>query len=476
MRICMILEGCYPYVTGGVSSWAQQYIQAMPEHDFVLWTIAANEADKGRFKYTLPENVVEVHEVFLDAALALRQTKAHPAPFTERETAQMIELLRCADPDWDTIFSLYSAKKRHPIDFLMSKDFLDMLEALCREEYPYVPFSDMFHMLRSMLLPVLHLLGGAVPEADVYHAICTGYGGLLGALGSWKNRKPLLITEHGIYTREREEELIRAKWVSPIFKPYWIRFFYMLSALAYRRAAGVSCLFENARATQISMGCPAEKTRVIANGIHYDRFCDIPPKTPDGWVDIGAVVRLAPIKDIKTLLYAFQELKQRVPEARLHILGGTDDAEYAAECRGIVERLAIRDVLFTGVVNIIRYMPRIDFTILTSISEGQPLSVLESFAAGRPCVTTDVGCCRALLEGDAGDTLGMAGYCVPPMNKQALSLAMEQMCRLSGQERAAMGAIGRERVRLSYRHETMMEKYRTMYKEATAQWQESVLN
>ncbi|MFR6580782.1 MAG: glycosyltransferase [Ruminococcus sp.] len=56
-----------------------------------------------------------------------------------------------------------------------------------------------------------------------------------------------------------------------------------------------------------------------------------------------------------------------------------------------------------------------DFITLTSISEGQPLSVLESFAARRPCVTTDVGCCRELLEGKEEDVYGKAGYYVAPM-------------------------------------------------------------
>ena len=60
------------------------------------------------------------------------------------------------------------------------------------------------------------------------------------------------------------------------------------------------------------------------------------------------------------------------------------------------------------------------FTILTSISEGQPLSVLESFAARRPCVTTDVGCCRELLAGNEEDSFGIAGYCVPPMYREGL--------------------------------------------------------
>ena len=41
MRICLILEGSYPYVHGGVSTWMHAYIQAMQEHEFVLWVIGA---------------------------------------------------------------------------------------------------------------------------------------------------------------------------------------------------------------------------------------------------------------------------------------------------------------------------------------------------------------------------------------------------------------------------------------------------
>ena len=77
-------------------------------------------------------------------------------------------------------------------------------------------------------------------------------------------------------------------------------------------------------------------------------------------------------------------------------MGGVDDEAYAKECYDLVEQLHLENVLFTGRVDIVSYMEKLDFTILTSISEGQPLSVLESFAARRPCVTTDVGCCREL--------------------------------------------------------------------------------
>ena len=81
------------------------------------------------------------------------------------------------------------------------------------------------------------------------------------------------------------------------------------------------------------MGCAPEKCRVIENGIDYDRLSGIPLKEEDGWVDIGAVVRLAPIKDIKTMIYAFFELSAHVKNVRLHIMGGVDDERI---CTGVL--------------------------------------------------------------------------------------------------------------------------------------------
>ena len=187
-------------------------------------------------------------------------------------------------------------------------------------------------------------------------------------------------------------------------------------------------------------------------------------KEEDGWVDIGAIVRLAPIKDIKTMIYAFYELCTTRDHVRLHIMGGVDDEEYAQECYALVDQLHLENVIFTGRVDIISYMEKLDFTILTSISEGQPLSVLESFAARRPCVTTDVGCCRELLNGNEEDRYGTAGYCVPPMYREGLAQAMDQMCA-SKARRLRMGENAQKRVKAYYRKEEMIEKYRKMYQE-----------
>ena len=463
MRICLVLEGSYPYVHGGVSSWMHEYIRAMPEHEFVLWVVGAKAADRGKFVYKLPANVTEVHEVFLDDVLQM-QSGQKPHPHTPEQRTALQELVRLGQPDWPVLFRLFQQKKLSPCVFLQSREFLELFAEVCTRDFPAVPYADAFHTMRSILLPVLYLLGTEVPKAQIYHAISTGYGGLLACLGGCMQQAPVLLTEHGIYTREREEELLQAAWVAPAFRGRWIRFFAMLSEAVYQQAFRVSSLFHHARQTQIEMGCPAEKCIVIPNGVQYQRFGGIPLKPEDGWVDIGAVVRMAPIKDIKTMLYAFFELSSRCSKVRLHVLGGVDDEAYARECYALARQLGLKNLLFPGQVDVVEYMRKLDFTILTSISEGQPLSVLESMAACRPCVTTEVGCCRELLEGAPGDTLGKAGYCVPPMCRQGLADAMERMCA-SRARREEMGRIGQQRVAASYRHEQMLARYRALYQE-----------
>lgn len=475
MRICMILEGSYPYVRGGVSSWMHSLILANPQHEYVLWVIGAKAEQRGNFKYDLPPNVAEVHEIFLDDALRLTADRKKPR-FTQEQIQALHQLVLCREPDWNVLFKLYNQQQANVLSFLKSEALLDILLSICEKDYPFMEFADFFHSIRSMFLPILYLISSHVPKADIYHTTATGYGGLLGALGSWKYQKPLIVTEHGIYTREREEELLRAKWVSPHFRQHWIDMFYMLSKCAYDSAVSVTALFGRYSQIQGDLGAAQEKRSVIRNGIRLDRFAVIPPKVPNGYIDITAVVRLHPIKDIKTLIYAFYSLKQRIPNARLHILGDTDDPEYGKECRALIGQLQLPDVLMPGNVDVTKYLEITDFTVLSSISEGQPLSVLEFLAAGRPAVTTDVGCCRDLIYGaDADDRYGTAGIVVPPMHAQALANAMEAMAT-HAEMRQEMAVAGSRRVSQYYVHEDMVKKYNDNYEKVVSQWQVSVLN
>ena len=158
MKICLILEGCYPSVFGGVSTWMHQYINKMKEHEFILWVIGASADKKGKFVYELPENVTEVHEVFLDDALRVKDAGKMRHVFSEEEVESLKELMQCCRPDWDVLFRLYHDKKLNPMSFLKSEEFLEILTQNCLEKYPYIAFADAFHTMRSMMLTVLYLM------------------------------------------------------------------------------------------------------------------------------------------------------------------------------------------------------------------------------------------------------------------------------------------------------------------------------
>ncbi len=466
----MILEGCYPYVRGGVSTWVHNYILDMPQHEFVLWVIGAEAKNKGQYKYELPPNVVEIREVFLDDAMRMPVVKNPKLKFTPEEIEAHKQLMSGEDLDWSLLFQAYNRRKTNVHAFLMSEAFLDILLDICHRDFPFIAFSDLFHTIRSILLPTLYLISQDIPTADVYHSTCTGYAGLLGALASTMRHKPFIVTEHGIYSREREEEILRATWVEQHFKRLWIRHFYLLARAAYQTAVSVTALYSRANRIQQELGCPGFKQKVIFNGIETYRFAHVPPKPLNGHIDIGAIVRFHPIKDIKTMIYAFFELKTRVPGARLHILGDTDDEEYRTECEDLIEQLGVKDILIVGNTDTAAYMEKLDFTVLTSISEGQPLSVLESLAAGRPCVATDVGCCRELLTGETIDDFGQAGIVVKPMHAQAIATGMEVLSK-HPLLRAEMGRIGQKRVLKNFRHEEIIAQYLENYREAFRRWQ-----
>ena len=465
MKICVICEGCYPFVAGGVSSWLHGLMRAMPEHEFVIWAIGAQEKSRGRYAYELPPNVTELRDVYLDEMMASHIHKPKRRTLTEAERQTLLHLFRCEKPDWEALFRFFDRPALENVSFLMSENFLDLIEELSAADFPYVGFTDYFYCIRSMFLPLLYLMGSEIPAADLYYSVSAGYAGVLGAMAHLRTGRPFLLTEHGIYTREREEEILRSNWVPSHFKNLWIKMFYMYTRCAYRYAARVTSLFYRASLIQQDIGCPADKCRVIPNGVAYERFSAIPQKKPDGWIDIGAVVRLVPIKDIKTMLYAFSLVCEERHDVRLHIMGPTEeDEEYYAECVYLRDELGLESAIFTGRVNVLEYLEKIDFVLLTSLSEGQPLAVLEGMAAGRPAVTTDVGCCRELLEG-VGDGLGTAGYCVPPMHQSAMAEAILSLCAHES-ERRRMGEIGQRRVAANYRHDQMLKRYGDLFEEA----------
>ena len=276
-----------------------------------------------------------------------------------------------------------------------------------------------------------------------------------------------MITEHGVYSREREAEIIKSDWVKTDFKGLWIQYFYHLARIAYQSAQRVYTLFEHNGRIAVDLGCPADRIHIVPNGVHMERFAHIEElRDHGGAFQVGAVVRVAPIKDILTLLRAFAIVKREMPTAKLCIMGGLEeDPDYVAVCYRTVKMLGLEDVEFTGSVPVAEYLPKMDVLVLSSISEGQPLAVLEGFSAHRPYVTTDVGCCRELIYGDSNDTLGTAGAVVAPMDFEAMAYEILRLAR-DYELRRSMAAVGFARTKAHYTYEQFISSYRTAYREA----------
>ena len=467
MRICLIAEGCYPYVVGGVSGWVHSLIKTFPEQEFILLSIVASRESSGKFLYELPDNVLEVHELYLSDADWSGVNKRHKRRLRAKEYHALRSLLLDHEVEWEAMFDFFREGKFSIDQLLMGEDFYHAVLDCYNLKYPDIVFSDFLWTMRSMYLPLFLTLSMDVPKADVYHAVSTGYAGILGSMGKHFHGGQLIISEHGIYTREREEELIKAEWVQRLYKKIWIQQFKKMSFVAYQKADIVTSLYAHARELQIELGCPKEKAIVTPNGINYRRFEVLPGIPPEnkGFIHIGAVLRVTPIKDVKTMIQAFAYAKKRSPRLKLWIMGPYDeDPEYAAECFRMVEALHISDVEFTGRIQVTDYLGWMDMTILTSISEGQPLTILESFAAHVPVIATDVGNCRGLLYGE-DDTFGKAGILTHIMNIEEIANAMVYLAE-TPTARKKMGEVGYQRLLRKYKLEDMEKAYRDIYRRA----------
>ena len=91
----------------------------------------------------------------------------------------------------------------------MGPDFFQIVRECYKRQYANIVFSDFLWTMRSIYLPLFWTLKMKVPQADLYHCVATGYAGVLGSMAKHFHNSSLLISEHGIYTREREEELIK---------------------------------------------------------------------------------------------------------------------------------------------------------------------------------------------------------------------------------------------------------------------------
>jgi glycosyltransferase involved in cell wall biosynthesis len=317
----------------------------------------------------------------------------------------------------------------------------------------------------------------------VFHAVATGYAGLLGAYAKHVTGRPYVLTEHGIYTNERRIELSVADWIfdsgasgytigaQPArLRDLWLTAFTSFSRISYAHADVITTQYRANQQYQRLDGAPGHKLRIIPNGIDVDLFAGVHRVTEPRPPTVLMIGRIVPIKDIRTFIMAISLLKEIVPNVVAILIGPEEeDPAYAEGCRALVSQLGIEtSVRFLGrVPDVKEYLGQADVIALTSISEAQPIALLEAAATGLPAVTTDVGSCREIIEGFVDDpVIGRGGIVVEACNAKATAEALATIL-LDDEMRTEMGRVMQRRIPNLYHKDRIRRLYEALYAELT---------
>lgn len=179
---------------------------------------------------------------------------------------------------------------------------------------------------------------------------------------------------------------------------------------------------------------------------------------------VGAVGRLAAVKNPSLLLAAFASLRERDPQfarrARLALIG---DGPLAREIRAQVAALGLADVTWLAGErdDVPACLQALDLLCLPSLAEGISNVVLEAMSCGVPVVATDVGGNRELIDD------GVTGALVPSGDADALAAGIERYFTDAAIARRA-GVAARERAVTEFSLDTMIAKYHRVYLEQFA--------
>ena len=214
---------------------------------------------------------------------------------------------------------------------------------------------------------------------------------------------------------------------------------------------------------------PRERFSVVRLGIELEprvRFDGDPAEVrrrhgiPEGKFVVGWFGRMTAVKRTDDLLTMLAGVRERGVDALLLLVGDGDDRE-RLEQRAHDLGLA-RSCLFLGYQeDVAPWYAICDAVVLTSASEGTPVTIIEALAAGRPVVATKVGGVPDVV--DEGET----GFLVRPHDTHALA---ERLEILAGDpvRRRAMGDLGRARMLERYAVERLVEDVDALYRELLA--------
>ena len=470
-HVTMLTEGTYPHVHGGVSTWCDQLVRGMPEVDFNV--LALTGSGREPVTWELPPNVYRHTSFPLWGApqgpAALTGARRRPRGRDGRRFTDTYErfLLALLDPDAGCDFGegLYAlaelARRGRLTAALRSERVLRALMWIW--SMPHLPTAAARPTVHDALTATdllehaLRPLAARVPDDCVAHAVSSGLATLPALAAQHFEGVPFLLTEHGIYLRERYLGYRTEAQRWPV-KALMLGFYRELNSLGYRKADLITPCNQYNRRWEERGGAPADRIRTVYNGVDPRAFpfAEAEPEVPTlSWAG-----RIDPIKDLETLVRAYAIARAELPELRLRLFGpvpaGGED--YRTRLEKLAAELGVTDgVTFEGrISDVARAYAAGNVVMLSSISEGFPFSLIEAMSCGRATVSTDVGGVREAV----GDT----GIVVPPREPAVMAAAVTDLLR-DGERRAELGRRARQRVVDRFTLHRSVDGFRRIYRE-----------
>ncbi|MCK9224891.1 MAG: GT4 family glycosyltransferase PelF [Candidatus Muirbacterium halophilum] len=484
-NVCIISEGSYPYVRGGVGDWIHKIISNMPDISFSVFFIGSKKEDCLNKNYDFPKNLIEYKELFLFDKNLKADNKKIPLEFFIKTHDLMENILNKENfnnklEEWLKYFIKISPNNENIFN---SKYFYSMVVDLAKKYADDNSFMDLYWNVGFICEPFLKIMSfiKKIPQSEIYHSVSTGYAGFAGSVVSIIREKPFILTEHGIYTRERKIDINQSEWIfsdkvnsifeidkAVFFKKLWIGFFIILSKIAYNYSKNIFSITRGNMLTQKNEGALIEKLLIIPNGIEIEKFAPC-IKNRDSIKKIALIGRVVPVKDILTFIKVAFSVLSKHPDIKFEIVGPfEEDIDYYNICKDFVKILKIEDkVQFTGRVDLSKKLYEIDLLILTSISEGLPLVILEGFSSKIPAICTNVGGCSDVILGNPefenDINIGNAGEISPVMDINSLSLNIIKLIEDKKLYKKYQDNAF-ERVNKFYNLKKVTEQYRSYYK------------
>jgi polysaccharide biosynthesis protein PelF len=458
-RVALLTEGCYPYVTGGVSTWCDQVIRGLSTHSFEVVAITGSQREQPRL--TLPANVSRLTPV------PLWGWTAPPCPLSTSERAYFLSglapfLAALVDPEtsqqqFDSgLYFLFRYAQHKDLSSALRSDAAAQVLGEIWNERRSEPLS-VYDVLSALELLEHSLRPLSMPpvKADLCHAVSNGLPSMIALASKWKYGTPYVMSEHGVYLRERYLAFRALSCPWPV-KMLVMAFFRRLTHLAYADADLIAPVNVYNQRWQVAYGADPDVIVTAFNGVDAEQY-PVATKEPEV-PTVAWVGRIDPLKDLITLVDGFALLHERIPEARLRLFGPTPPGNEEYE-RLVRERVASRaitgSVTFEGPVSPVSTAYHSAHVVaLSSISEGLPYTIIEAMMCGRATVSSEVG--------GVPEVVGDAGLLFPARDPVGLADALRTLLE-DDVLRNTLALEGRRRALTYFRVDQMLATFRAIY-------------